>query len=105
MIRLPVKLTVNKLSADQFETEKYFGSRNDSLSLWLYQRASLVNQANFLRGDPSLLVVHGMEDSLVSIEHTMQLSRVRIYKYLLTSHLGYTFQDLTERNIIFQQQV
>ena len=30
-----------------------------------------------MRGDPSLLLVHGMEDSLVSIDHTMQLSRVR----------------------------
>ena len=73
--------------------------------MWLYQRATLVRQAKFIRGDPSLLLVHGMEDSLVSIDHTMQLSRVRSRRLIFDCHHGYTLQDLTERNIIFQQQV
>ena len=68
-------------------TQKYFGSRNDSLQLWLYQRASLLHQAKFLTGDPTLLLVHGMDDTLVSIDHTMQLARVSYCTELCPSHL------------------
>ena len=74
-------------------TQKYFGSRNDSLQLWLYQRASLLHQAKFLTGDPTLLLVHGMDDTLVTIDHTMQLARV-------SCELLYRVMSFTSPNLL-----
>ena len=67
------------------ETEAYLGRANDSRNYLAYQRAAL--GAARLAG-VRLLVVHGTADSVVALRQSMTLAR-----------------DLTDHNIIFQQQV
>ena len=67
------------------ETEAYLGRANDSRNYLAYQRAAL--GAARLAG-VRLLAVHGTADSVVALRQSMTLAR-----------------DLTDHNIIFQQQV
>ena len=70
---------------DLVETEAYLGRANDSRNYLAYQRAAL--GAARLAG-VRLLAVHGTADSVVALRQSMTLAR-----------------DLTDHNIIFQQQV
>ena len=70
---------------DLVETEAYLGRANETRNYLSYQRAAL--GAARLAG-ARLLAVHGTADSVVALRQSMTLAR-----------------DLTDNNIIFQQQV
>ena len=70
---------------DLVETEAYLGRANETRNYLAYQRAAL--GAARLAG-ARLLAVHGTADSVVALRQSMTLAR-----------------DLTDNNIIFQQQV
>ena len=75
-VTFQLNIKVNRLNLDSFETDKYFGSGNVTSNYWRYQRASLDDQIRNIGQDTKLLVVHGMEDSIVDIKHSMKLARV-----------------------------
>ena len=71
-------LTRNHPLADTFQTEKYLGPHNLTENYWKYQRAGLEDQTRYIREGLEMLLVHGMEDRITHIQHTMTLARVSI---------------------------
>ena len=86
-------------------SEKYFGADNLTDNYRQHLRASVEGEMRYMRRDVMMLLVAGMEDSRINITSTMRLARVsRLIKYL-ENDLQSPFQELTDNNIIFQQQV
>ena len=64
-----------QLFEDVVEAEEYLGFPNDSANLVNYEIASLINHLPNLKHH-QILLVHGIQDPLVSLEQTMALSKV-----------------------------
>ena len=72
---------------------------------WNYQRVSLDDQTQYISADVSILVIHGMEDQVVRVVNTMKLTKANINILFYFQLSKSIFQDLTDNNFIFQQQV
>ena len=63
---------------DVLEAEKYLGFPNDSTTIANYEIASLLNHLPHL-DHHHLLMVHGVEDQLVSLDQSMTLAKVILF--------------------------
>ena len=75
----------HNLFPDLTEAEKYLGFPNDSTVLVNYEIASLLNHLPHL-DHHHLLLVHGVEDQLVSLDQSMTLAKVNLFPPADISH-------------------